>query len=291
MEKTKLVMVGNGMAGVRALEELLKIAPDIYDITVFGAEPHANYNRILLSPVLAGEMTAGRLSQFVLYAVFAAGGLGELSQVWSEIAAASGAAERLFEILHVQLAIHQLFHQLFGIAHGVFYTNPCLPIETIGGVGVGIHSHEHVACFGVGGKFGAKIYGIIGILIHLQTDGLGHWVSVHYSLGTRNFHSDFHRYFLDNLSNHFHFPDHFHRYFYFFDFGNNAFRARNFADHLHWNFTFHNPLHFHYALWYRWSFYIRRSNFFARSTQPGDSPWTSDSSLFSATVWATVVSG
>ena len=35
MEKTKLVMVGNGMAGVRALEELLKIAPDIYDITVF----------------------------------------------------------------------------------------------------------------------------------------------------------------------------------------------------------------------------------------------------------------
>src|SRR5436309_8732969 len=53
----KLVMVGNGMAGVRTLEELLKIAPGMYDITVFGAEPHANYNRILLSPVLAGEMT------------------------------------------------------------------------------------------------------------------------------------------------------------------------------------------------------------------------------------------
>jgi nitrite reductase (NADH) large subunit len=57
MKKLKLVMVGNGMAGVRTLEELLKIAPDLYDITVFGAEPHANYNRILLSPVLAGEMT------------------------------------------------------------------------------------------------------------------------------------------------------------------------------------------------------------------------------------------
>jgi nitrite reductase (NADH) large subunit len=53
----QLVMVGNGMAGVRTLEELLKIAPDLYDITVFGAEPHPNYNRILLSPVLAGEMT------------------------------------------------------------------------------------------------------------------------------------------------------------------------------------------------------------------------------------------
>jgi nitrite reductase (NADH) large subunit len=57
MKKMKLVMVGNGMAGVRTLEELLKIAPGMYDITVFGAEPHANYNRILLSPVLAGEMT------------------------------------------------------------------------------------------------------------------------------------------------------------------------------------------------------------------------------------------
>ena len=55
--KMKLVMVGNGMAGVRALEELLKLAPDLYDITVFGAEPHPNYNRILLSPVLAGEQT------------------------------------------------------------------------------------------------------------------------------------------------------------------------------------------------------------------------------------------
>jgi nitrite reductase (NADH) large subunit len=55
--KQKLVMIGNGMAGVRTLEELLKIAPDLYDITVFGAEPHPNYNRILLSPVLAGEQT------------------------------------------------------------------------------------------------------------------------------------------------------------------------------------------------------------------------------------------
>ena len=61
--KMKLVMVGNGMAGVRTLEELLKIAPDLYDITVFGAEPHPNYNRILLSPVLAGEQT---LDQIVL---------------------------------------------------------------------------------------------------------------------------------------------------------------------------------------------------------------------------------
>ena len=42
---------------MRTLEELLKLAPDLYDITVFGAEPHPNYNRIMLSPVLAGEQT------------------------------------------------------------------------------------------------------------------------------------------------------------------------------------------------------------------------------------------
>ncbi len=55
MRRLQLVVVGNGMAGVRTLEELLAAAPDRYDITVFGAEPHPNYNRILLSPVLAGE--------------------------------------------------------------------------------------------------------------------------------------------------------------------------------------------------------------------------------------------
>ena len=57
MRKPRLVVIGNGMAGIRTLEELLEIAPHQYDITVFGAEPHPNYNRILLSPVLAGEQT------------------------------------------------------------------------------------------------------------------------------------------------------------------------------------------------------------------------------------------
>ena len=55
MKKMNLVMVGNGMAGVRTLEELIKLTPELYNITVFGSEPHPNYNRILLSPVLAGE--------------------------------------------------------------------------------------------------------------------------------------------------------------------------------------------------------------------------------------------
>jgi NAD(P)H-dependent nitrite reductase small subunit len=53
--KRRLVVVGNGMAGMRTVEELMKQAPDQWEIVVFGAEPHGNYNRILLSPVLAGE--------------------------------------------------------------------------------------------------------------------------------------------------------------------------------------------------------------------------------------------
>ncbi|MGJ4901361.1 ABC transporter ATP-binding protein/permease [Bradyrhizobium sp. HKCCYLS2058] len=52
--------------------------------------------------VLTGAISAGRLGQFVLYAAFAAAGLGQLSEVWGEVSAASGAAERLFELLHVQ---------------------------------------------------------------------------------------------------------------------------------------------------------------------------------------------
>jgi nitrite reductase (NADH) large subunit len=59
--RQKLVVIGNGMAGIRTVEELLKIAPDAYDISVFGGEPHPNYNRILLSPVLAGEQTIDQI--------------------------------------------------------------------------------------------------------------------------------------------------------------------------------------------------------------------------------------
>ena len=52
-----LVVIGNGMAGCRAVEELLARDPHRYRVTIFGAEPHVNYNRIMLSPVLAGEKT------------------------------------------------------------------------------------------------------------------------------------------------------------------------------------------------------------------------------------------
>lgn len=55
--KEKLVLIGNGMAGVRAIEEVLKKDADRFEITVFGEEPHPNYNRILLSKVLQGDTT------------------------------------------------------------------------------------------------------------------------------------------------------------------------------------------------------------------------------------------
>ncbi len=53
--RRRLVLIGNGMAGVRTLEEILQRTPHRFDIAVFGAEPHGNYDRIMLSPVLAGE--------------------------------------------------------------------------------------------------------------------------------------------------------------------------------------------------------------------------------------------
>jgi nitrite reductase (NADH) large subunit len=56
MSKT-LIVIGNGMAGCRAVEEVLKRDPDRYEIAIFGTEPRVNYNRIMLSPVLAGEKT------------------------------------------------------------------------------------------------------------------------------------------------------------------------------------------------------------------------------------------
>ena len=51
----KLVMIGNGMAGVRTIEEILKRSPEQFEITIFGQEPHPNYNRIKLSNILQGD--------------------------------------------------------------------------------------------------------------------------------------------------------------------------------------------------------------------------------------------
>ncbi len=56
-QRLRLVVIGNGMAGMRTVEEILSRTPHKFSITVFGAEPHPNYNRIMLSPLLAKEKT------------------------------------------------------------------------------------------------------------------------------------------------------------------------------------------------------------------------------------------
>ena len=55
MSRIRLIVIGNGMAGMRTVEELLRVNPNRYDITVFGMEPYGNYNRIMLPSVLSGE--------------------------------------------------------------------------------------------------------------------------------------------------------------------------------------------------------------------------------------------
>ena len=55
--KKKLVIIGNGMVPGRMLERLYEQAPELYDVTIFNAEPRVNYDRIMLSPVLSGEKT------------------------------------------------------------------------------------------------------------------------------------------------------------------------------------------------------------------------------------------
>ncbi|HNC77262.1 MAG TPA: FAD-dependent oxidoreductase [Pseudomonadales bacterium] len=61
MQPERLIIIGNGMVGSRLLEELLKRDRDRYHITLFGAEPHAAYNRILLSSLLAGDKSEAQI--------------------------------------------------------------------------------------------------------------------------------------------------------------------------------------------------------------------------------------
>jgi nitrite reductase (NADH) large subunit len=55
MSREKLIVIGNGMAGIKCLDEIIKLSPSKFQITVFGSEKHPNYNRILLSKVLQGD--------------------------------------------------------------------------------------------------------------------------------------------------------------------------------------------------------------------------------------------
>jgi ATP-binding cassette subfamily B protein len=120
--------------------------------------------------VLDGRMSAGQLSQFVLYAVFAAGALGELSQVWGEISQAAGAAERLFEILKVKPAIERPAYPVAlpqpprgeVVFDAVRFTYPSrLDTNAIDGVSFAIRRGEKVAIVGPSGAGKSTIFHLI----------------------------------------------------------------------------------------------------------------------------------